>query len=63
MQISLKWPFVYELINANAVESRRKWPYTYGVCSRALGYIIILNVLLHTSQVYEYVHLQKVTNI
>jgi len=36
---------------------------TYGVCSRALGYITILHVLLHTSQVYEYVHLTEVTNM
>ena len=29
------------------------------MCNRALGYVIILNVLLYTSQVYEYVHLTK----
>jgi len=59
--ISKSGRFLSEFFNANAGESRRKWPCPYGVCSRALGYIVILNVLLHTSQVYEYVHLTEVT--
>jgi len=47
----------------NTGKSGRKWPCTYGVCKRALGYIIILKALLHMSQVYEYEHLTKLTNM
>jgi len=53
----------YRFHQWNTGESRKNWPYTYGVCSRALGCIVILKVLLHTSQVCEYVHLTKVTNM
>jgi hypothetical protein len=56
------WTCVSECVNADAGESQIERPCTYGVCDRLLGYIEILNVLLHTSQVYVYVHLTNTIN-
>lgn len=40
-----------------------KWPCTCDVCNKSLSCKDILNDLLHTSQMCEYVHLMKVKNI
>ena len=42
---------------------KKERAYTCGVCNRALSCNDILNVLLHTSQVYVYVHLTNKKNL
>ena len=57
------WMCESEGLNANAAESRREVRCTYGVCNRSLCYFNNLKALLHTSQVYEYMHRTNVTNL
>ena len=48
---------MYQNASMHMLETERV--YTYGVCNRSLSCNDIPNDLLHTSQVYVYIHLTK----